>query len=188
VGNVENSLLSAYNSFLELCKESYIIDFSNNCQIQLIFRKDQFYHLAGLHKLKDIPTLNPRRKQSISKDILSERITTESISSSAYFDSGIDNVNDRIRYMPKIKDLFSVNRNVVWDFDSRHGKFHSDIKSTIIFFDIGEYSIVITLCCAIDGNRNYYYPETFFARHDRQYINFQKKVKVTGIARKGDRE
>jgi len=56
---MQNTLLEAAMSFHSLCQAGLHIEFNNRDKIDLIFRKDQFYHLAGRP-----PTKNNRKPVS----------------------------------------------------------------------------------------------------------------------------
>jgi hypothetical protein len=176
--HMENTLLCAYRSYLKLCQSYYIIEFANGANIELRFNKSQFFHLCGLHKLRDLPKFTTPRKNSILKEIEKGQLETEHISISKFFDSGIDNVHDRIRCIQIIDQLLTVGSPVVWDFSPKRGNFRSYIKSKIIFYDDSNKYFIVTVCCAKDHKYSYYYPETMFVRTDTKYINGQMRTHI----------
>lgn len=175
---MENTLLCAYRSFIKLCQSYYIIEFTNGSIIELRFNKSQFFHLCGLHKLRDLPKFTTQRKSSILKEIEKEQLQTEHISISKYYDAGIDNVHDRIRCIQNIDQLLEIGRPVVWDFAPERGNFRSQIKSKIIFYDDSNKYFILTVCCAQDHRYQYYFPETMFVRTDSLYISGQMKTHI----------
>ena len=58
--------------------------------IELLFLPCHFYHLAGLHKLTDLPFLK-RRSENIYREILSQKITYSDIQKSEH----ISDMSDR---------------------------------------------------------------------------------------------
>jgi len=178
---MQNTLLEAALSFHSLCEAELHIEFNNEEKIDLIFKKDQFYHLAGLHKLRDHWVGSTRNKASIMKRILLEEIKTEDLASSRYYDNGMDNVQDRISCMPKIAEMIVDGKMAVWNFDCNKGLFQSKIKANILFFEVGQYNMVLVLACVQKDKHKRYYPESFFVRTDRKYIDGQTKTRIIAV-------
>ena len=114
---MQNTLLEAALSFHSLCQAGLHIEFINGENIDLNFKKDQFYHLAGLHKLRDH-----------------------------------------------------------WIGSTRN-------KANILFFEVGQYNMVLVLACAQEDKCKRYYPESFFVRTDRKYIDGQTKTRIIAVTK-----
>ncbi len=71
--------------------------------IELLFLPYHFYHLAGLHKLIDLPLLK-RNAENIYREILSKKITYSDIAKSKY----ISEMSDRLIYHQEMINVLNA--------------------------------------------------------------------------------
>ena len=107
------------------------------------FEKEHFFHLIGLHKLKDIsyPTKN---KGKLFDIILNEDITYEMVKKSDYFSSNkkdkYPGIEDRINSLIKLEEILDSNY-LTFKYNKHHMRW-SDIKFKYVFESVG-YEIPI---------------------------------------------
>ncbi len=102
-------IASAYQSMLQT---QYYFEISKRRNLQkfiLSFEKSDFYHLAGLHKLKDIELLQTGTSKSVLfEHILDGRISLEQIEKSDFY----CDIEGRLFYLEKFKELIEQNQSI----------------------------------------------------------------------------
>lgn len=99
--------------FKNLLKKRYYIVLghkNNNIKINIMFNETNFFHLAGLHKLKDIDIDN-HNKYAIFRDILNNKFTIKDISKSCYFykiENRFTDLKNLEKYLDNCTDIFGV--------------------------------------------------------------------------------
>jgi len=166
-------LQKAAIAFNNLCKHQYVFELSNGHTVKLVFKPQNFAHLAGIRKFADIYEFS-REMSSVN---LFYKILCGEIS---LFDAQrSDNYNiearERIENISRIGELLRT-KSVVYGFDSVKSMIKSRLKSTVIFFKDDGLNFYLMLGIAPDGAT--YYPETFFLRYDNAYIRGQNIVSV----------
>lgn len=167
-------LLLAVRSYQKLQGKTFMITLETGVKIKVTFNKNRFFHLIGFHYLTDISQIrfNQNKKNRIYNNIEKGILTYDIIRSSDHFTPEIE---DRVLNFQHIDKLLS--EDVIVNFDKSKFKYKSDLKSEFILFkDVG--GINIHLCLAMDGD---FYPESFFARHDSDYIEGQVKLKIVSV-------
>lgn len=115
-------LEDAYSAYKKLIQSQYIISAGKSRKSKIIvisFSVDEFKHIAGLHKLKDLPRVSKSASSAICQRIEKGLLTDSIIQKSQYYTSiidrldcitllekGIENSNE-IYIWNKIKSLFS---------------------------------------------------------------------------------
>lgn len=160
-----------------LTEKKYSYELVNHCDLVVIFKIENFPHIAGLHKLIDInyfDKLNQRKitGKKVYKKLKNNEITNEMICKSHYY---VD-IEKRIKYFSKIKSL--VFEKVIYDFD--RSKVRSRIGADLVLYTI-EDNLYIHLFLVKNKN-GYYYPMTFIVESDDRYVRGQKKYDVKKIS------
>lgn len=164
-----------YSKFID---KNFIYKLENGAEIEVPFKRCNFAHLLGLHKLKDINILkklsNPNSNVAnlVYKHILKKQLTYEHISKSIFF-SEMSSRLDNFHFLDQL--LLS---EIIVNFDKSKVR-KSDLKSDIILYE-KKNNNYIHLCIAKD-KKNERYPETFLVQPDKYYINKQDKVLVKSI-------
>ncbi|WP_027400214.1 PBECR4 domain-containing protein [Anaerovorax odorimutans] len=175
-------LLAKFENYKKLINFTICYELENGAKIKYIYKKENFPHLIGLHKLVDLPLIqrfnDPKNHIINSKYIISKikqsKLTEIDVKSSCYYNKIVD------RYSHfNAENLMSLTyTEVVIDFDRsllRNSKLY---KTKYILFE-KENSEYRHLCIAKDASK--YYIESFFYEKSNDYINNQKIVKVKSV-------
>lgn len=170
---MSNMIQKAAQAYAEVCRYRYLYTFSNGRQALVIFKPQNFVHLAGLRKLSDLVEFQASRSAiSIYKDILRGRIDQYTLQRSVHYNA---DAQERIENLARLSELLYT-RQAVFDFDPAKARVVTRLKSSIIFFQDDGLNFYLMLGVAEDGAS--YYPETFFLRFDSAYIQGQTVVRI----------
>lgn len=145
-----------------------------NMTLCLNFGAEHFHHLLGLGKLKDIPFVYRMNRTRFFHDILNDKITFNTISSSSYF---LD-IADRFAAFEHYIDI--MNNDIVLNFDKKK-PYYCTIDANLLFYKpIGTDYLHSFFKSQENG---IYIPVTFFPRSnkDKIYIDRQKVLKIVNI-------
>ncbi len=101
-----------YNTLLNM---EYTIIIGKNKRLlayQLVFEKDYYKHLFGLHKLKDMTYIYTRASSRLFRDVMSGKITVNDICASSYYPEIANRINHLINLE---KCLDNVTDLVIWN-------------------------------------------------------------------------
>lgn len=153
-------------------------ELANGLVIEFKFRKTSFVHLAGLHKLKDIPLIQTySAKSGFASQIISKikkgNFTEFDVKSSKYFPL----IQKRYENFT-LENLFSLSyTDVVVDFDISKVAKSKLVNTKYILFEKDSQNGNRQLCIANDATGGYY-PETFFYEPSDYYLKNQTLEKV----------
>ena len=140
--------------------------------IERLFLPCHFYHLAGLHKLTDLPFLK-RSSENIYREILSQKITYSDIQKSEY----ISEMSDRFIYHGEMLNL--LNAKSLY-FKSLHGRFKNIPADCVLTNTIAineRYGFLF-----MRRSENVYFPCSFFTRNEqREYTKEGTRWTVLSI-------
>ena len=142
----------------------------NNKSIQIIsFELERFYHLLGLHKLKDIPLIQrPARK--VYHEILKGKITYNDIAHSEH----LQEMEDRLIYHQELLNVLNIKSLY---YKSLHGEFKG-IEADCFLCN----EIIPQVLFAFLFSKNNSVPVTFFTRSERDtYIRNSIKWTVLSV-------
>lgn len=173
---MDDILFTAAKAYKELTRKRHIITFSNGETITLVFRPQNFKHLAGINKLDDLAEISHSPNPAdLYKRILHGDLTIYDIQRSKKYTT---EAQDRIELITHIKHMISKGR-AVFGFDSSKLKFATQIGVSVIFFEEYPYSFFLVFGVAEGRNGKIYYPKTFFMRNNDDYIRNQNIVDIT---------
>lgn len=176
-----NALLEKYNDYLRLvgCNAEYELD--NGTILTVEYKEENFLHLIGLHKLKDIQLIQfwlDRSNKSVKlrdvvKNIEKEKLTDSKVKASVFY-KDIEKRYENFSY----DNLTTLNyTDAIINFNPALIK--SKIKSDYILYEEkptkGEYNHLGIAMDPITTNR---YFETFFHENTDKYILGQTIVKI----------
>ena len=176
-----NALLEKYNDYLRLvgCMTEY--ELVNGTILTVKYKKENFPHLLGLHKLKDIQLIqfwNDRTNKSVKlkdviKSIEKEKLTDSKIKASVFY----PDIKERYENF-SYDNLTTLNyTDAIINFNASLMK--SKIKSDYLLFEerpvSGEYNHLGIARDAIASTR---YFETFFHEYTNKYLLGQTKVPI----------
>lgn len=162
---------------LENCRAIYKLD--NGVKVEFIYREENFAHLIGLHKLKDIQliqfwldrTNKTVKLKTVLNHIKNESLTDSIINSSKFY-SEIQDRYENFSY----ENLTTLSyTDAVINFNSKIIK--SKLKSDYILFEEKDNKINY-MGIALDKKTGKRYIETFFNESSNKYIQNQKIEKV----------
>ena len=173
----------AHDAYSRLLGKEYRVSFSNGKTICILFKRENFVHLAGLRKLTDLAyTGRSFSANSIFSQIKKGRITEYDLNCSSHYNA---EMADRLKCICEIEALLSSGK-AVFPFDKSKAHVRSRLRSDILFFRGDAYGFYLTFGVADDGK--HYYPETAFIRFDNGYIRDQNVVDIVGLERKSLKE
>ncbi len=163
---------------LKDCKVVY--DLSNNTHIEVIYAENNFAHLIGLHKLKDIQLIQfwqDKTNKSVKLSTVIKRIKnstfTENMVKASVFYPLIQERYENFNY----NNLTTLNyTDAVVNFNPNI--IHSKIKSDYLLFEQKENNSYNHLGIALDKKKGYRYFETFFREPTNMYLSNQTVVKI----------
>ncbi len=156
------------------CNYTFILDCGISIEVE--FRSEYFYHLAGLHYLTDIVQVNRNRLNNspanIFKRILNDKINDTLVEKSKFYAK----IQDRLIYLSDFDDLMTA--KVIVDFDST--KVKTSILSRYLLYK--QYNDVYAILgLKYDINKDVYIPETFIAEHSDYYIKDQISYDIVDV-------
>ncbi len=174
-----DNLLEKYNDYIRLknCRAEYLL--SNGSIIKFTYREENFIHLLGLHKLKDIQLIqlfNDKSNKKVQTKYIISRIkknmfTDQMVKASVFY----SNIKSRYESFSYDNLTTLTYTDAVINFNPALIK--SKIKSDYLLFEIkdNEYN---HLGIAEDSSTKNRYIETFFHQTTDMYIKGQTIVKV----------
>jgi len=175
-----DGLLQKYNDYKRLknCRAEYVL--SNEMMIDFTYKEDNFIHLLGLHKLKDIQIIqmfNDKDNKKVQTRYIISRIKksrfTDAMVKSSVFYEEIAERYESFIYENLITLTYT---DAVINFDPK--RINSKIKSDYLLFEEKENHEYNHLGIAKDPISNKRYIETFFHQSTDMYIQNQQLVKV----------
>ena len=169
-------LQKAAKTYREICKKQYRYTLNNGQCVHIVFRPQNFVHLAGLRKLSDLYEFQPPFSAvNIYRSILRGDITMFDLQRSIHFDS---DAKERVENLCRLEEVLQT-KKIVWGFDHTKTYVRTKLKSTVILFKDDGFNFFLMLGVAEEGAT--YYPETFFLRYDAAYIKNQTIVEVNAL-------
>lgn len=175
-----DGLLQKYNDYKRLknCRAEYVL--SNEMMIDFTYKEDNFIHLLGLHKLKDIQIIqmfNDKDNKKVQTRYIISRIKksrfTDAMVKSSVFYEEIAERYESFTYENLITLTYT---DAVINFDPK--RINSKIKSDYLLFEEKENHEYNHLGIAKDPISNKRYIETFSHQSTDMYIQNQQLVKV----------
>ncbi|MGL4335832.1 MAG: PBECR4 domain-containing protein [Turicibacter sp.] len=169
-------LKETIDSYDLLCKNDYIYHLSDGRELKIIFKKENFPHLLGLHKLLDIEILRKHSQKIISansvyRDLKRGLLTYTDVSNSVHFYE----IENRFMYINELDSLLFD--RIVLDFDKT--KIATKITATILLYRKIDHKYVhLALVKAVDGS---YVPQTLLVQGNRYYVDNQKELIITKL-------
>ena len=103
----------------------------------LTFEREDFFHMAGLHKLKDVTTLQIQKSRGIIYDrILEGNITLDQVENSFFY----QDIEKRLLYLGKIQELLDSNQIVFQYLENKNKASH--IKADYLMEEGRETAVI----------------------------------------------
>lgn len=124
-------LENAAKAFSSLLSVSYHIVLGRKgraIDIVIVFKSENFFHLAGLHKLKKSYAFTKNSREKIFTFIIKNKITTDMIKD----DENFSIIYDRLVVIQNIANILESNDTVFYLFDSRKVSIGSRLKADYV--------------------------------------------------------
>lgn len=158
-----------------LMNKNYIFTLENGIKFKIFFKPGNFYHLLGLHKIKDVQQLKDISREKVYKDILDGTLESSVIESSVFYYK----IADRIKYFEKITDMLDKEKSkIIIDFDCELVD-GSELEFTkyILYRHLKSGYANLT----IGEKQGRVYPETYFFEDSKRYISEQFLLDIVNI-------
>lgn len=147
--------------------------------IDVEFRAQYFYHLAGLHYLTDIVQVDRNKANnssvSIFKRILNGRINDVLIQKSKFYSK----IYNRLTHFLNFDDLMTA--KIIVDFDSSKVNKTSILSRYLLYKQYGNQYVILGL--KYDIRHDIYIPETFIVEDTDYYIKNQIFYNIIDVKR-----
>lgn len=172
-----NLLFEASEAYEEILYNDYIYELEDGSVIKVYFTKDDFHHLIGLHKLKDIAEVNKNKKSTanIYKDIRNKKITHKTIENSVF----LEDMYKRMTNFQDIKEV--VYSKAIIRFDKKKVPSSLLKGDTLLYKEQLVENNILSLISKKRKNETICTPETFFVQENDYYFKDQIELKVVGF-------
>lgn len=173
-------LRQAAAAYAQLIGKEYQFTFSSGTGLRVVFKAENFKHLAGLHKLKDVYWFASEQYGAtrLFKMACSGQINEAQLKNSRFYDV---EARQRLESLCRIAELFALDGCVIYPFDRQKCRVRVSFRSDAIFFKPEDGDYYITFGAAKDARGQYHYPETLFYRFNDAYIAGQEIATITGV-------
>ena len=178
----DDLLLEAANKYHSLSGSKLIITLGKRgttSEIVVDFKPSNFYHLAGLHKLKDIQVVRGHNTANVLNKILKGKLTNAMIEKSSFY----NDMKERLKILSEFPDILKSNK-IVWKFNkvriSRWTKIPWDY---LIDYGIGDNETYVFL--RAKGNSNHCFCISAF-RKTKDYTRMQVRMTVLKVVLTND--
>lgn len=168
-------LRSAASTFLNLTNYEYHIVLGRKMKqthLTIRFLPDNFYHLAGLQKLKSAYPFQTMPHDKVFRQILSQKITSNDISK----DKAFPLISDRLKVLAHLDTILDSNFSNVFRYDKNKIPFYSALSADYIVKGTTPQSI-ITFATFIN-NDNVFYGNSIFPLSNFDYSKGQMQYTV----------
>ncbi len=136
------------------------------------FLPDNFFHLAGLQKLKSAYAFQTMPHDKVFRQILSQRITINDITK----DKSFSLIQDRLQVLSHLDDILDSNFSTVFRYDKNKVPFYSALSADYIVKGTTPQSI-ITFATFVNNN-NVFYGNSIFPLSNFDYSKGQMQYTV----------
>ena len=164
-----DDLLQAAQNYNQMLSKKYVFTLGKNKKLhrlELVFTAIDFYHLAGLHKLDDIPALRTNAS-IVFKKILKGQITLDTIKSSHRFFE----IEGRIKCLGCLEHFIDT-ANDVFKYDIKKAKGSRIVDDYLLkgsLKDNTNYYFMISF-------KEHYVGVSFFSKSEKDYTANQMKL------------
>lgn len=155
---------------------------NKSIMITVSFDSFNFFHLAGLHYLEDMPDILRSKRDTVFNKILSGIIAPEQISSSDFYPL----IKDRIEYLEFLESIFDSNKTI-FKYNPQTQSFSAIESEFLLKNEVNSRNVFTFL--SQDKSNGKYFCRSFFPQVDKDYslgqtswtLLYKKKIhKSTG--------
>ncbi len=157
----------------------YEYTFITDCDysVKVRFAESHFYHLTGLHYLKDIKQLDTRiinnNTANIFKKIAKQKITQSHIQKSVFYKQ----IEERLTHFLNFNKVISA--KVIVDFDYTKVPKTNILSKYLLYRQYEDGYEILGL--KYDAKCDVYIPETFIVEHSDYYIKEQMSYNIVEV-------
>lgn len=174
LGDLMADILQATKAYKKLLDVEYQIVLGKkgkNLSLHIFFDKIQFFHLAGLQYLEDIPDIFRSKRDVLFNKILNGNITHKQIESSEFYPE----IKDRIGYLVYLEDIMDSNETV-FKYNPKLESFSAFQADFLLKNEIQTRNIFTFL--SEDKSSGKYFCRSFFPQTDKDYSLGQTNWKL----------
>jgi len=161
----------------ELLGKDVLIRLENGTSLKLRFLEENFTHLLGLHYLSDLDYFPANRKRQAFSLIRAGKITQAKLERSVFYSK----IEQRVEMFERLPLFFLPGKcELIIDFDPSKVKSYSNISADYILF-IKEADMYLHLPLRYNEKRDILFPQSFFPRRNKQYIDRQRIYRIHEI-------
>lgn len=169
LGRLMGDILTTANAYSQLLDIEYqIILGKKNKTIELTigFEQANFFHLAGLQYLEDMPDILRSRRDILFSKIIDGTISVQQIESSAFYSV----IKERIDYLAFLESIIDSNKTI-FKYNSKLEVFSSIVAEFLLKNEIQARNIFTFL--SQDKQSGKYFCRSFFPQIDKDYSEGQ---------------
>lgn len=159
-----DKIKSCFIAFDRLTHFSYEIILGRkgkSATILLQFQREDFFHLAGLHKLTDLAQIRNRKHEYVFRDILSGMITEEGLSASVRF----SDIGNRIVLLEQLEKMLDGD-DLYFAYDSKE---HPNSKISAKYLVSGSIADITAFLFLDESKSGTYFPRSFFPMEQKDF-------------------
>lgn len=166
-----DDLLQAAQNYSQMLSKKYVFTLGRNkklYRLELVFTAIDFYHLAGLHKLDDIPALRTNAS-IVFKKILKGQITLDTIKKSHRFSE----IEGRIKCLGCLEHFIDT-ANDIFKYDVTKANGSRIVADYLLKGSLGDninYYFMISF-------KTQYVGVSFFSKSEKDYTTNQTKLTI----------
>lgn len=172
-----DKISKSISTYEKLINKKYIYELLNGNLLEVNFKKENFPHMIGFHKLIDIKVFNRLNNKTIKGDIVFKMVKNKKIEVEKIINSpNYKKIEKRVNNFHKINEL--VFNKVIYDFDRR--KVRTKIQADLLLYTI-ENGLYIHLFL-VKNKFNKYVPMTFIIEEDDKYVKGQQDFRISKLS------
>lgn len=156
--------------YAELLEKDYFLTLENGIVLHIFFKKHNFKHLLGLHKLIDLQE-SKLSSGVLFKKALNGNLTDSILKKSSFYDL----IADRIAAFPDVEKVFG--KKIIVDFNPLLLESCKLEAEYLLYTQYGEGFIILSIGNTVSEE----YPESFFYERTNQYLSGQLFLDVVKL-------
>lgn len=172
-----DKISGAIKTYEGLMNKKYIYELLNGDSLEVIFKKENFPHVIGLHKLVDINEFNRLNNKTIKGNKVFKMVKNKDIEEEKIVNSpNYEKIELRVDKFHKINEL--VFNRVIYNFDRT--KVRTTIKADLVLYTV-EDGMYIHLFL-VKNKFGKYVPMTFIVETNDKYIKGQNDFAISKLS------
>lgn len=175
-GYTMDKISEAIIIYESLINKKYIYDLSNGNSLEVNFKKENFPHLIGFHKLIDIIEFNKLNNKTIKGNKVFNMVKNKDIKSEKIMNSpNYEKIILRVDNFHAINEL--IFNKVIYDFDKT--KVRTYINADLVLY--AKKDLMYVHLFLIKNKFGKYVPVTFIVDQSDKYIKDQKSFSISKL-------